>query len=229
MRLLAGPTQQLTNNSRQLIETNLWHLPPPQQPSTHIEVHEWLFQQAGLRLPVLPWFYQLVLIDNPQLAQQFLTPTDGSAAACTFTNLLHLRPVADWFTTEAYTSVMVYQYLMSVWRCVDILPSPLQWHPYWNATEKSSSHSSKTQKAGKRPDTMIVVDKCTMLLGEDKCQDIQQAFADLNSKRVSLCRLHYQGLPFLLGYAAAGPRWQWCILPANADEASHLMHEFGSE
>ncbi|KAK9858416.1 hypothetical protein WJX84_007178 [Apatococcus fuscideae] len=40
-----GRTQQLTNNSRQLIETNLWHLPPPMQPSTHIDVQNWMFQQ----------------------------------------------------------------------------------------------------------------------------------------------------------------------------------------
>ncbi|KAK9840050.1 hypothetical protein WJX74_002569 [Apatococcus lobatus] len=211
-----GRTQQLTNNSRQLIETNLWHLPPPMQPSTHIDVQNWMFQQAGLRLPVVPWLYQHAFSDDPQLAQEHLTPTDGSAAPCTFSHLLHLRPVAEWLTTEAPTFVT---FLTSVWRCLDILPNPLQWTPYWNATEKHSSHSSNTQKPGRRPDTMIVIDKCTMLLGEDKCQDIQQAFADLNSKRASLCRLHYQHLPFLLGYAAAGPQWQWCILPANANEA----------
>lgn len=229
MRLVAGPIHQLTNNSRQLIETNLWHLPPPVQPSNHADVHNWMFQQAGLRIPVVPRLYQLVRLDDPQLAQHFLTPTDDSTAPCTFTNLLHLRPVAEWFKTEAPTSVMASTFLTSVWRCLDILPHPLQWTPYWNATEKRSSHSSNTQKAGKRPDAMIVVDKCSMLLGEDKCQDIQQAFADLNSKRVSLCRLHYQGLPFLLGYSAAGPRWQWCILPANSDEASPFMHEVGNE
>ncbi|KAK9822564.1 hypothetical protein WJX74_004785 [Apatococcus lobatus] len=41
----AGPTQQLINNSRRLIEASLWHRPPPMQPSTHIEVHHWSFQQ----------------------------------------------------------------------------------------------------------------------------------------------------------------------------------------
>ncbi len=121
---------------------------------------------------------------------------------------------------------MASTFLTSVWRSLDILPNALQWSPHWNATKKRSSHSSNVLKAGKRPDTMIVVDKCTMLLGEDKCQDIQAAFADLDSKRISLCRLHYQGMPFLLGYAAAGPRWQWCILPSNAKKASPLMHVF---
>ena len=196
------------------------------QLSTHTQVHHWLFQQAGLRLPVVPRLYQHVFMENPQLAQELLTPTDDSAAPCLFSNFLHLRPVADWFKTEAPTSIMASTILITVWRCLDILPNALQWTPYWNATEK---RSSKTLRAGKRPDTMIVVDNCTLLLGEDKCQDIQQAFADLDSKRVSLCRLHYQGLPFLLGYAAAGTRWQWCILPANANEASALLHVVGSE
>ena len=63
---------------------------------------------------------------------------------------------------------------------------------------------------------MVVVEKCTLLLGEDKHLDLQAALKDLKSKRVDLWKQHYGNVNFLLGYAAAGSQFQWCFLAGVA-------------
>ena len=51
-------------------------------------------------------------------------------------------------------------------------------------------------------DTMLIAEKCLLMLGEDKHTDLAAAFADLQKKRVDLSGMHYGPLRFLLGYAA---------------------------
>lgn len=166
------------------------------------------------------WYYGHAFSGDPQLAQQYLTPTDDSAAPLAFASLLKRQPHPEWYTTEYPTSNLMTNFLTSTWEEMDILPDRLHWQPFWNASEKDSSHSSRSQKQGMRPDLMIAVNMLTLLLAEDKHASLQAAFGDLQKKHIDLCKLHYQGLPFLMGYAAAGVKFQWCILPANVHEVS---------
>ena len=73
-----------------------------------------------------------------------------------------------------------------------------------------------------RPDTMLVAENCTLLLGEDKHSDLAAAYQDLNRKRVDLSGLHYGPLKCMLGYVAAETTVQWCFIPSHADQVKHL-------
>lgn len=63
---------------------------------------------------------------------------------------------------------------------------------------------------------------CTLLLGEDKWLDLKAAMDDLKTKRKDqpLSHMHYGDVPFLLGYAAAGSKFQWLWLSADGCQAS---------
>ena len=63
---------------------------------------------------------------------------------------------------------------------------------------------------------------CTLLLGEEKADRFDEAVKDLVVKRQGqpLSRMHYGDLPFLLGYAAAGFKFQWMWLSADGRKAS---------
>lgn len=66
---------------------------------------------------------------------------------------------------------------------------------------------------------------CTLLLGEDKWRDLKAAIDDLKAKRKDqpLSRMHYGDVSFLLGYAAAGTKFQWLWLSADGRQASFYL------
>ena len=211
---------QLYNRSRDLIEAHLCHLPSPKLPTNSQQVEAWLFGQPSLRIPVTPLYYQQAAVKDLSMAQQTLIPADQSAAVVAFTALLQHEPPFDMFSTELLTSRVIWKYLYYIWEQLDAATSPLQYRISLNEAEKTSSHSSRTQKQKRRPDTMVIVSKCTLLLGEDKHSDLEAAFKDLREKRADLCSLHYQNVTFLMGYAAAGASFQWCFLPGVAQQVS---------
>lgn len=65
---------------------------------------------------------------------------------------------------------------------------------------------------------MVILKKCTCLLGEDRHEDLQAALHELKGKRATLTHRHYGDVRFLLGYAAGGPHFQWCFLHGDADK-----------
>jgi hypothetical protein len=71
----------------------------------------------------------------------------------------------------------------------------------------------------------MVVSNCTLLIGEDKWQSLGGAVGDLRAKRKGqhLSCMHYGEVLFLLGYAAAGSRFQWFWLAADGSQVSFLI------
>ena len=214
---------QLYNCSRDLIEAHLWHLSSSKLPTNSQQVvwQAWLFGQPSLRIPVTPLYYQQAAVKDMKMAQQTLISADQSAAAVAFTALLQHEPPLDMFSDELQTSRFIWEHLYHNWEQLDATTSPLQHRISLHEAEKTSSHSSRTQKQKRRQDTMVIVSKCTLLLGEDKHSDLEAAFKDLREKRADLCSLHYQNVTFLMGYAAAGASFQWCFLPGVAQQVSH--------
>jgi hypothetical protein len=92
-------------------------------------------------------------------------------------------------------------------------PINLQYDLMFNKISQLSNVSSHAIAHKLRPDTMLVAENCTLMLGEDKHTDLAAAYADLSRKRVNLSGMHYGPVKFLLGYAAAGTTVQWCFLP----------------
>lgn len=204
-------------DSRTLIAKHLWGPPEPVLPTTREEVQKWLFDQPSVRLPVLSKYFQSATAEVASLAPQYLAETAGQApVAVALTALLDTQPPHSRFSKED-TSHLVTRYIRKVWAQLPRSPKPLKCALSFNKAGSNSTHSSSsTPKRKRRPDTMVIVKKCTCLLGEHKHTDLEAAFKDLSSKRVNLMRLHYQDVQFLVGYAVADTSFQWCFLPGTS-------------
>ena len=91
-----------------------------------------------------------------------------------------------------------------------------------NTTEPQRSTSSKAVQDRLRPDTIVVMNQCTLLLGKDKVGDIKIAMKDLERKGQPLHALHYGDVRFLLAYAAAGTDFQWLWMSSDGRLVSTL-------
>lgn len=121
------------------------------------------------------------------------------------------------------TSVYVCNFVGRVWRTLaKYSPTSLQYGLLLNKASQLSSVSSHAVACKLRPDTMLIAESCTLMLGEDQHTDLAAACADLERKRVDLSGMHYGPLKFMLGYAAAGTVLQWCFLPCHADQVRIL-------
>lgn len=101
-------------------------------------------------------------------------------------------------------------------------PTDLKYSLLLNKGSQLRNVSSHAIAPTSPPDTMLVAESCTLLLGEDKHTDLMAAYEDLNRKRVDLSGLHYGPLKFMLGYVAAGTTVQWCFIPCHADQVRLL-------
>ena len=72
----------------------------------------------------------------------------------------------------------------------------------FNETEKQKSTTSKAVLVRARPDTLVTVAGCTVLIGEDKQLSLLDAIKDLKAKRQPITAMHYGPVNFLLAYAA---------------------------
>ena len=188
-----------------------------------------LFDFTGLKVPVTAVFYQQMLaLQGPQ---QHLAPNnDAASAVVTFTELLQTAPDLP-FSSEMDTSLYVCNFIIRVWRTLAQYSSTnLQYDLLFNKASQLRSVSSHAIAPKLRPDTMLIAEKCLLMLGEDKHTDLAAAFADLEKKRVDLSGMHYGPLRFLLGYAAAGTAVQWCFIPSHVDQVrllvlSHIIFE----
>ncbi len=197
-------------------------LPEPRLPNTGSQVLQWLFVFTGLKVPATAVFYQQMLaLGGPQ---QYLVPVDDPAlAVVTFTELLQTAPDLP-FSSEMDTSIYVCNFIASVWRTLaSYSPTSLRYGLLCNKGSQLSTDSSHAMTPKLCPDTMLVAEGCTLMLGEDKHTDLAAAFTDLESKRVDLSGMHYGPVNFLLGYAAAGTTIQWCFLPRHADQVRSLF------
>ena len=144
-------------------------------------------------MPVLALYYQQML---SQGSSQCLVPeVDVASAVVTFTELLQASPDLP-FSSEQDTSLYVCDFVRRVWRTLaKSSPTRLQYSLLFNKASQLSSVSSDAML----PDTMLIAESCTLMLGEDKHTDLAAAFADLERKRVDLSGMHYGPLKFMLG------------------------------
>jgi len=207
----------LVEQSELLVKQHLFEpLPDPRLPSTGSQVQQWLFDLEELKVPVTAIFYQQMLaLQGPQ--RRLVPEVDAASAVVTFTELLQTAPDLP-FSSEMDTSVYVCNFIGRVWRTLAKYSPRLQYSLLLNKSSQLSSVSSHAIAHKLRPDTMLVAENCTLMLGEDKHTDLAAAYADLGSKRVDLSGMHYGPVKFMLGYAAAGTVVQWCFLPCHADQ-----------
>ncbi|DBA82960.1 TPA: hypothetical protein ACH3X1_006739 [Trebouxia sp. C0004] len=208
----------LTEQSELLVDQYLFKpLPDSFLPSTGSQVLQWLFDFTEMKVPVTPLFYQQML--TLQGPQQCLIPVLVAASAVTtFTDLLQTAPRLP-FNSEQNTTVYVCGFIERCWQTLATYsPTNLQYDLMFNKISQLSTVSSHAIAHKLRPDTMLVVENCTLMLGEDKHIDLAAAYADLSRKRVDLSGMHYGPVKFMLGYAAAGTTVQWCFLPDHADQ-----------
>lgn len=211
----------LVDQSEHLLQQHLFEpLPNPSLPSSDSQVLQWLFNFTELKVPVLALYYQQML---SQGSSQHLVPeVDVASAVVTFTELLQASPDLP-FNSEQDTSLYVCRFVRRVWRTLaKYSPTRLQYSLVVNKASQLSSVSSDAIARKLRPDTMLIAESCTLMLGEDKHTDLAAAFADLERKRVDLSGMYYGPLKFMLGYAAGGTVLQWCFLPCHADQVGIL-------
>ena len=208
----------MTEQSELLVNQYLFKpLPDSFLPSTGSQVLQWLFDFTELKVPVTPLFYQQML--TLQGPQQYLIPVlEAASAVTTFTDLLQTAPRLP-FNSEQNTTVYVCGFIERCWQTLATYsPTYLQYDLMFNKTSQLSNVSSHAIAHKLQPDTMLVAENCTLMLGEDKHMDLAAAYADLSRKRVDLSGMHYGAVKFLLGYAAARTTVQWCYLPDYADQ-----------
>ncbi|KAL3130737.1 hypothetical protein ABBQ38_000083 [Trebouxia sp. C0009 RCD-2024] len=213
----------LVEQSRVLIKQYLLDpSPDPRLPSNCSQVLQGLFDFTGLKVPVTAVFYQQALL--LQGAQQHLLPNyDAFSAVVTFTELLQTAPDLP-FSNGMDTWLYVCNFITRVWRTLAEYSSPsLQYNLLFSKASQPESVSSHAIGPKLRPDTMLIAEKCVLMLGEDKHTDLAAAFVDLEKTRVDLSGMHYGPLRFLLGYAAAGTAVQWCLLPSHADQPVEVL------
>lgn len=153
-----------------------------------------------------------------------LEPQDVAASAVvTLTELLQTAPQVP-FSSAMHTSVYICNFVGSIWRTLTAhTTTKLRYTLLLHKTSQRHNVSSHAIVPKARPDTMLVAESCTLLLGQDKHTDLAAAYEDLDKKRVDLSGMHYGPLKFMLGYVAAETTFQWCFIPSSPDQVS-LSH-----
>ena len=122
-----------------------------------------------------------------------------------------------------YTSVHVVKFIEEVFESLEEYSSHrLTCNIKLDSTEHRSAASSKTVWGELRHDTVVALNKYTLLLGEDKFCVLEDAIKDLKRKWRPLDPAHYGELRFLLAYAAAGSEFQWLWMSAAGKQVSSL-------
>lgn len=219
-------TTHSSAGSQELDHSQIWvkHLegPLPQLPSSKNDVEAVLFPaQPDIQLPVTPVYYHAIQRQYPLTAEQQLKQADGSSLVVRFTSLLDHQ----WREghSEMHTSVHVVKFIEEVFESLEEYSShKLTCNITLDSTEHRSAASSKTVWEKLRPDTVVALNKCTLLLGEDKFCVLEDAIKDLKRKRRPLDPAHYGEVRFLLAYAAAGSEFQWLWMSAAGKQVSSL-------
>lgn len=85
----------------------------------------------------------------------------------------------------------------------------------FNSTGRARTSFSQTTVPKTRLDTIATASGCTFLVDEDKVDNLNAAEGDLCSKMKPLNPMFYGELPFILGYIAAGAKFQWMYIGKN--------------
>ena len=172
-----------------------------QLPSTKEEVEATLFPaESTLRIPVLPAFYGL---QDSHDAAKSLEPADNHSLLVTALTFLLQEQAATASTQLAGLFFRTVFRHFARHRLHDVKPKLL-----FDCTEPPCYTSDRAELKGVRPDNIVIMNECTLLIGEDKVVDLKLAIKDLQGKRMELNGLHYGPVRFTLAYAAAGTRLQ---------------------
>ena len=192
-------------------------------PNTRAEVEAVLFPaQPDIRIPVMPVYYHMARTRYPDTAARLLEQADGSLLVARLTSLLDQQ----WRegNTELHTSVHVIRFIEEVFGSLEEFSSHnVSCNIMLNSTEQRSTASSRTVREKLRPDTAVALNKCTLLLGEDKFSALADAIEDLKRKRLKLTSAHYGPVHFLLAYAAAGKEFQWFWMSSDGKQVSSVL------
>lgn len=143
----------------------------------------------------------------------------GSSAVFKLTGLLRLQPRNT--ESEADTSQLAATFICTVCDLLgDHSPYRAVHKALFGCAEPSGSTSSNAVQSRRRPDTIVIMNECTLMLTKDKVADIKLAMEDLRSKRVELNALHHGPMSFLPAYAAAGTRMQWLWMSSDGEQVS---------
>ncbi len=194
----------------------------PSLPKSVQEAQDFLISlDPAARIPVGPATFDALYISSPELVNMHLVRVEEDSKSVRELSVLVEKDPTEP-DTEMDVCFTTAHYLKSVFAMLD-LHSSLQVMPRTrlNGTE----HEMTSGAVGDllRPDTVVIVDNCTLILGESKLTDTTAAVADLASKRIPISPMHYGHVKFLLGFAAAGRLYQWLWLPGAADEASLVL------
>ena len=221
--MCAGQGGSQREPSSETLVEDMWQLAAPSLPTTDQEVAEWLFHPSAPRIPVTDSYYQQEKEKRPNAADRSLVAAGTALVATTFTACITKQPPAAP-SSESHTAWLVQYFLQTAFEQLKLYSCDrLQYDIRLNESEKDCSHTSRSQKHKVRPDTMVVVSSCTVLLGEDKHTDFAAALRDLQNKRIDLLPRHYKDVTFLLGYAAARTRFRWYFLPQQASQVGFLI------
>ena len=189
-----------------------------QLPSTKQEVEATLFPaQSTLRIPVLPAFYDW---QDSLEAAKFLERADNHSSVVTALTFLLQEP-AGLVSSEMNTTQLAGIFVRTVFhhlsrhRLHSVHPTVLL-----NCTEPPHYTSSRAVQKGLWPDTIVVMNEFTLMIGKDKVADLKLAIKDLQDKRLELNALHYGPVRFTLAYAAAGTRFQLFWISADGKMVS---------
>jgi hypothetical protein len=170
--------------------------------------------QEPMLIPVTSQYYLKVQHGGDRTAFERLGRADGSEIPAAMTTLLRVAP-RD-YKSELTTTVAVSHYFDTVFDTLNLYSTlKLEYDCSLNTKEQCTT-SSCVQG---RPDTVIVVNGCTLMIGEDKREgSMIDAIGDIKKKVMGLNIHHYGSVQFLLAYAAAGLRVQFFMVSANGTQ-----------
>ena len=170
------------------------------------------FLGTGMCIPVTQQFFTTVQTSDQDVSTR-LAATDGSLLPARLSGLLCASPFE--VHSEITTTACIISYFQAVFECLLLYSSTkLGFKMFCNKAEATSS-SAVTQPRT-CPDTHLVVNSCTLLVGEDKGEGhMWDAQRDVLRKMTNLNPLHYGAVPYLLAYIASGSVVQFLMLTGN--------------
>ncbi|KAG0598473.1 hypothetical protein M758_12G076900 [Ceratodon purpureus] len=142
--------------------------------------------------------YKNVAAEMPELVASFLLEADDSRLPMVVGAFLLDQP--EPIVTEIQTTLLVAGNMNSVFRLLKHYARLFKLTLSFNSTEKARNIFSQTTAPRKRPDTIGIASGCTLLVGDNK-------------------------LEFILGYIAAGTKFQWVYIGKNdmSDRCNFLL------
>ncbi|XP_024375983.1 crinkler effector protein 8 [Physcomitrium patens] len=170
----------------------------------------WHGEQHG-QLPVVNKTYLRIRNRFPKFAEEFLRVTDVSTLSMSLSSTLEEATIAP--KSEMDVSYTVQGYLRRFFNaCNEYSLDGATLDLTFNKSEKLSLSKSNATLSRKRPDTLGVMSQCTFLVGEDKLSDLSEAENGISLKMQPLNPRFYGDLRFILGYIAAGTKFQWVFI-----------------